>query len=318
MGSELVPAADSPSKSLETAVQAAADFIAASKAANTRRAYAADWRNFEYWCASVGQIALPAAPATVAAYLGAAATRFYKLSTIRRRCCAIGSVHRSGGHASPIDHPGVKATLEGIARTLGSAPAKKAALTATLMARILRKIPNDLAGLRDRALLLIGFAAALRRSELVDLKVNDIARHPKGLVLTVRRSKTDQLGAGLHKAIPHGRKLRPIEALDAWLAAAHISEGPIFRGVRGAKVFARALSDDQVAAVVQKRTAAAGLDPKLFAGHSLRSGFISSAAEARAPLVAIAEHVGHAKLDTTRGYVQIADAFRDHPAKDFL
>jgi integrase len=170
-------------------------------------AYASDWRDFVAWCADHEQIDLPAAPATVAAYLGALASAGTKVSTVRRRCAAIGDVHRRAGHDNPAAHAGVKATLAGIARTLGSAPTKKTALTADLLAKALRKVPEDLAGLRDRALILIGFAAALRRSELVALDVADIARHPKGLAVTVRRSKTDQAGVGYTKAIPHGRKL---------------------------------------------------------------------------------------------------------------
>jgi site-specific recombinase XerD len=318
MENALVPTTDSGHKSLETAVEAAADFIAASKATATRRAYASDWRDFAAWCTAHQQTELPAAPATVAAYLGALASAGAKVSTVRRRCAAIGDAHRRGGHDNPAGHAGVKATLAGIARTLGAPPAKKAAITADLLAKALRRIPQDLAGLRDRALILTGFAAALRRSELVALDVADVARHPKGLVLTIRRSKTDQAGAGCTKAIPHGRKLHAVQALDAWLAAAKIAAGAVFRGVRGDRVLGGRLCAHQVARIVQKRAAAAGLDPTLFAGHSLRSGYISSAAEQGASLVSIAAHADHKKIDTTRGYVQIADAFRDHSGKGFL
>jgi site-specific recombinase XerD len=305
-------------QSLENAQEAAAEFITASKADATRRAYASDWRHFTAWCAAHQQVELPAAPANVAAYLGALASAGAKVSTVRRRCAAIGDAHRHGGYDNPAAHAGVKATLAGIGRTLGAPPAKKAALTADLLARALRSIPQDLAGLRDRALILIGFAAALRRSELVALDVADLARHPKGLVITIRRSKTDQAGTGCAKAIPHGRKLRAVQALDAWLGAAKITAGPVFRGVRGSKVLPARLCAHQVARIVQKRAAAAGLDPTLFAGHSLRSGYISSAAERGASLVSIAAHADHKKIDTTRGYVQIADAFRDHSGKGFL
>jgi integrase len=175
----------------------------------------------------------------------------------------------------------------------------------TCWPKALRKIPEDLTDLRDRALILIGFAAALRRSELVALDIGDIARHPKGLVITVRPSKTDQAGAGFTKAIPHGRKLGAVRALEAWLAAACITVGPVFRGVRGTRV--RRLCAHQVARIVQKRAAAVGLDPTL-----------SSAADHGASLQAIADHAAHKKLDTTRGYVQVADAFRDHSGKRFL
>ena len=168
MGDALVltpgPEPDHRKKSLEVAAEAAAEFIAASKADATRRAYASDWRDFTTWCAAHQQADLPAAPATVAAYLGALASGGAKVSTVRRRCAAIGDAHQRGGHDNPAAHPGVKATLAGIARTLGAPPVKKAALTADLVATALRRIPQDLAGLRDRALILIGFAAALRRS----------------------------------------------------------------------------------------------------------------------------------------------------------
>ncbi|HEX4043247.1 MAG TPA: tyrosine-type recombinase/integrase [Xanthobacteraceae bacterium] len=316
MVNELVPAAENAE--LIDAAQAVAKFAENSKAANTRRAYAADWRHFTTWCERMNLVPLPAPPATVAIYLGALATNGMKVKTIERRCTAIRHFHKQAGHDNPADHPGVKATLEGIRRTLGTAPAKKAALTADLVAKAIRKIPTDLAGLRDRALILLGFAAALRRSELIGLDHRDIARHPKGLVLTLRRSKTDQAGAGTLKAVPHGHKLKAVAALDAWLAAAAISEGPIFRGVRAGSVFAARLCDHQVARIVKKRAAQVGLDPTLFAGHSLRSGFITSAADAGAELAAIAKHAGHAKIDTTLGYVQVADAFRDHSGKKFL
>lgn len=316
MGDELVPRAETAAE-LTAAAGAAADFAQNSKAASTRRGYAADWRHFQAWCEAVGQVALPAAPATVAAYLGALA-QHSKVKTIERRCAAIRHFHVAARHGNPAAHAGVKATLDGIRRTLGVAPTKKAALTAELIAKAVRKIPSDLAGLRDRAVILIGFAAALRRSELVDLKVNDVTRHAKGIVLTLRRSKTDQVGAGVVKAVPHGHKLKAVAALDAWLAAAKIADGPLFRGVRGDRVFLGPLADRQVARIVKKRCAQIGLDPTSVAGHSLRSGFITSAADAGAELATIAKHAGHAKIDTTLGYVQVADAFRDHAGKKFL
>lgn len=314
MAHELVPA---PIAGMAEAIGKAAEFIAESQAGNTRRGYAADWRDFEAWCARYNKIAIPAAPADVAIYLSDLAGRA-KVSTVRRRAAALAYFHRRAGHDNPVAHAGVKATISGIRRKLGSAPKKKAALTSDLVAQALRKVPTDLSGLRDRALIAIGFAAALRRSELVDLNVNDIERHPKGIVLEIRRSKTDQAGKGKFKAIPHGKKLRAPAALDAWLEAADISDGPIFRGVRGDTVLAAALCDRQVARIVKARASAIGLDADLFAGHSLRSGYITSADDAGAELASIAKHAGHAKLDTTLGYVQVADAFRDHSGRKFL
>jgi site-specific recombinase XerD len=317
-----------------------ADFMRASKAKNTQVAYASDLRHFEAWCGVHGNESLPASPETVATYLAELAST-HKYATIRRRTAAIAYVHRAGGFADPISHPGVKQTLEGIARTLGRAPVKKTALTAEMLGKTIRKIlverrargarvpqgsltsltsltEPDLSGLRDRALLLLGFAAALRRSELVDLKVNDVTRHHQGAYIIIRRSKTDQTGQGLTKAVPHGKKLKAIEALDAWIQAAGITEGPIFRAVHGTSVSDRKLTAGQVARIIKKRAAAIGLDPALFSGHSLRSGFITSAAEHGASLSKIADQAGHSKLDTTRSYVQVADAFRDHSGRKFL
>jgi integrase len=329
-----------------------AHFIAASRAANTRRSYAGGWRNFEAWCVAHQHLSLPASPETVATYCAAAAAGGgRKFGTIKLRCAAISFVHRNAGHVNPVAHAGVKATLSGIARELGTAPTKKAALTADLLAKAVRKIPverrasarpgpaekqekysgdysrpldlqgfsmADLTGLRDRALLLLGFAGALRRSELVDLNVNDITRHPKGVVLTLGRSKTDQECQGTTKTIPHGKKLRTIEALDAWIRAAGITEGPIFRVVRGSHVLPRRLAARQVARIVKKRATAIGLDPKVFGGHSLRSGYASTAADHGAELASIARQLGHKSLTTTRGYVQVRDAFMDHSGRKFL
>jgi site-specific recombinase XerD len=308
-----------PADSLAVAQTAAAGFILASKAANTTKAYASDWRDFEGWCTAHGKTALPAEPADVAAYLASLTARGLRTATIRRRCAAIGHHHQRANHDSPCSHAGVKAVLSGIARQLGTAKRKKAALTADLVVKAVRRIPSDdLAGLRDRALLLVGFAAALRRSELVDLNVNDVGRHPKGITLTLRKSKTDQQGEGTIKAVPHGKKLGAVAALDAWMAAAKIIEGPVFRGVRGACVLAARLCDRQVARIVKKRCAMIGLDAGAFAAHSLRSGFITSADAAGETLAKIGKHVGHKKADTTLGYVQVGDAFRDHAGKKFL
>lgn len=303
---------------LAAARRATAEFLEASKAAATRRAYASDWRDFIGWTAGHHLDSLPANPEHVAVYLSTLATAGKKLSTIRRRCAAIAHTHERAGHDNPAVHIGVRATLEGIARSIGSAPVKKAALTADMLERIIRKIPTDLPGLRDRALLLIGFAGAFRRSELVGLDIADVTRHPKGITLRLRRSKTDQAGEGKTKAIPHGRKLKAPAALDAWIIAARIIEGPIFRGVVGLKVLDRRLDAKQVARIVKARVRAAGFDPRVFAGHSLRSGFITTAADHGASLQSIANHAAHEKLDTTLGYVQVADAFRDHSGKKFL
>ncbi len=296
----------------------AASYAAASRSDATRRAYASDWSDFCSWCSARGLDPLPARPDTLAAYLASLADAGRKVTTIRRRVAAIGCAHKLKSFPNPAEAAVARATLDGIGRRLGCAPAKKAALTVDLVAKAVRKIPDDLTGLRDRALILVGFAAALRRSELVALDRADVRPHPKGLVILVRRSKTDQRGEGRTKAIPHGRRLHVQAALDAWLAAARITSGPVFRGVRGSTVLPGRLCTKQVARIVQARAAGIGLDPTSFGAHSLRSGLITSAADSGASLQAIANHAGHAKLDTTMGYVQVQDAFASSPAKKFL
>lgn len=307
-----------PANSLLPAIEAAREYLASAKSPGTIRAYLSDWRQFASWCQVHDLRPLPALPATVATYAADLARIGRKLSTITRRMSAIAERHRIDQIESPTGHPAVRATLAGIARSIGSAPDKKAALTADLLSKAVRKIPADVPGLRDRALILLGFAAALRRSELVALDVADIARHPKGIVVSIRKSKTDQSGRGLLKAIPHGRKLKVVEALDAWLACSKITEGPLFRALHNGVLLDRRIAPRQVARVVQQRMKAAGFDPTLFAGHSLRSGFITSAADAGADLNKIRTHAGHSKLDTTLSYMQVADAFKDHSGERFL
>lgn len=305
-------------KSLDNYAGSVAKFVASSRADATRAAYNSDWRDFADFCERHGAAAMPAEAGTLASYLAHLADSGRKVSTIRRRVVAIGAFHRLASQPNPAIEPVVRQTLDGIERRLGAAPTKKAAMTVDLVSKAVRKIPEDLTGLRDRALILIGFAAALRRSELVALDRSDIRPHPKGLVVLIRRSKTDQRGEGKTKAIPHGRRLHVSAALDAWLAAAKITEGPIFRGVRGPTVLSERLCTKQVARIIKARAAAIGLDPDSFGGHSLRSGFITSAADNGASLQNIASHAGHAKLDTTLGYVQVTDAFVNNPGKKFL
>jgi integrase len=175
-------------------------------------------------------------------------------------------------------------------------------------------------GKRDRALLAFGFAGAFRRSELCALQVADLTETPDGLRVLIRRSKGDQEGAGQEIAIPRGYRLRPVEALQTWLAAAEINEGPVFRAVtRGGRVLsADPLADDSAARIVKRYAERVGLDPAAYAGHSLRSGFLTSAAEAGASVWKLAEVSRHKSLDTLRGYVRRVDLFREHAGAAFL
>lgn len=309
---------DGPSAPMLTdALASAATFAEASKAEATRRAYTADWRHFSTWCSRVGADALPASAQTVAGYLSALAGLGFSATTIDRRAAAIAFGHRLGGHDAPTSQEAVRAVLQGIRRTLGRRPKKKRALTADLLVKVLRKIKSDPVGLRDRALILLCFGAALRRSELVALDAGDLEQKRRGLLVRIGRSKTDQDGAGQTVAIPDG-KLRIAEAVQAWLNVSSIVSGPLFRGIDRGRISSERLSDRQFARILKARCAAAGLEPSEFGGHSCRSGFATSAGDAGADLRKTADHLRHVKLETTRGYIQDGELFKDHAGKGFL
>jgi integrase len=307
-----------PATAFDEALAAGADFAQASKSPATRRAYDADWRDFSAWCARAGRVPLPADALTAVAYFGELARRGLKCSTIDRRAASIAFYHRLADADPPTASEKVRVVLQGIRNTLGRKPAKKQALTVDLLVKVVRKIkPDALSGLRDRAILLLAFGSALRRSELVAIDVSDLMRHRRGLLIEIRRSKTDQQGRGHQVAIPNG-KLKIAEAVEAWRAAAGITDGALFRGVDRGKVSPGPLSDKQFTRILKARCAAAGLDPDAFGGHSTRSGFATSADEAGADLSDIARQMRHAKLETTRGYIQEGELFRNHAGKGIL
>jgi site-specific recombinase XerD len=305
--------------SLKEAETAAADFAKASKSAATRRAYQSDAAHFAEWCHRQSLDPLPASIDTVVAYLAALAHSGLKASTITRRRAAIAYMHRMAGLESPTTSEGAKAVLAGIRRSIGTAVERKAPITAKAIRAMLDEMPDDLRGRRDRALLLIGFAGALRRSELVALDVEDIEEGSDGIFLRIRRSKTDQEGQGDFVSIPNGFKLRPVEALKAWLEAGGLTEGPIFRSIKkGGQLIEERLTDRSVADILKKRSAAAGLDPKSLSGHSLRSGFVTEALANGADVFRVMDVTRHKQVNTLKIYDRRAKAFQDHAGAAFL
>jgi integrase len=263
-------------------------------------------------------MALPAAPETVAAYLAAQASTS-KASTLGRRVAAIRYAHKLAGLALPTDAEGVKATMRGIRRTFGSARVRKAPAVAGKMLGMVSTAPDKLAGLRDRALLLIGFGGALRRSELVALDVVDTAETETGLLVTIRSSKTDQEGQGTTIAIARGDIACPVKALREWLDAAGIESGPIFRPIdRGGTVRTSRLTCRSVANIVKAYAGRAGFDASTFSGHSLRAGFLTSAAGKGASIFKMMDVSRHKSVDTLRGYVRDAELFKDHAGAGLL
>lgn len=339
-----MPSAGVVPAELKEALQSAGDYAAAAKSDATRRAYRSDWQDFVGWCAGCGVAELPAQPETLAGYLAHLANSGKKVSTIRRRIAAIAYAHRLKSLEPPHHGEALRAVLSGIRKTIGVAVNRKAPATAAVVGKMLRRLPAksakrltqdgdkgsplalaevkpDLRALRDRALLLLGFAAAMRRSELVALDVADLEFVERGLIVHVRRSKTDQEAAGAEIAVPHGSKLKPVEAVRAWLAAAVIESGPVFRPIgkgKGARAKPTRLTDKSVAEIVKRYAAAAGLDASVFSGHSLRAGLVTSALEQGVDFFKIMDVTRHRDVDTLRAYDRRAKRFSDHAGKGFL
>ena len=311
---EAVPAL--PAADLEIA----RGFARASKAAATRRVYQKDFARFTAWCDQRRLPAIPAAPETVAAFLAAEAARGIKPASIGRRVAAIRYAHKLAGcDDPPTSSEVVKATVHGIRRTMGSAPVRKTPATADKVVAMAALAHADMKGLRDRAILLLGFAGAFRRSELVALDVTDLEFCDGGMRVHIRRSKTDQEGAGDTIAIVAGSIACPVKAVRAWLDASNITTGPLFRPIgKGSRISTDRLADHTVVRVVKASARRVGLDPKLFAGHSLRSGFLTSAAGRGASIFKMMDQSRHRSMDTLRGYVRDAHLFRDHAGAGLL
>ena len=286
----------------------AAEFARRSRSAATERAYRSDWADFSGWCDRAGVSPLPAAPATVGAYLSDRAG-LLKVATLNRRIAAITVAHRTAGLGLDSGHPAIARVLAGIRRAYGTQQQAKTAILTEDLRRVVRALPTTtLAGVRDKAVLLVGFAGAFRRSELAALDLGDISLSGAGLVITIRRSKTDQEGAGRQVGIPRARKSSvtcPVAALEAWLGERSelTNSEALFLGVCHGRPTDR-LSGKAIARIVKRAVTRVGFDPSKFAGHSLRSGFATSAARGGADLAFIMQQTGHKSADVARRYVQ--------------
>lgn len=284
----------------------ASDYMRNTRAKNTQKMYASAWREFEAFCAAQGYTALPAPAEAVIAYVTSLADAGAKASTISVKLAAIRFAHQSQA-VDPTALPAVRLVWQGIRRTIGTAQRRKAPITLQDLRNMITAAGSDLRGLRDKALLLLGWAGAFRRSELVALDVEDL-RINGVLKVYLKRSKTDQEGAGSVKVIPAtGNDLCPVAALRAWLDAAQITSGAVFRSIdRWGWVRNSRLSDRDVARIVKRLAEAAGLDPRQFSGHSLRAGFVTTAATAGVPEWQIQEVTGHKSAQVLRRYIRDA------------
>ncbi len=290
--------------------------LRAAKAENTRRGYRSDWADFCSWCEKYRRPSLPASADTVAYYL-VDRSRDLKSSTLQRRLATIAEAHKAAGVESPTMQAQVRYVWAGIRREKGVAQAHmKPTLTKHIRAMV-ESLPDSLLGVRDRALLLLGYAGAMRRSELVGLDAADLAIADEGLVVVIRRSKTDQAGLGRKIGIPLGEHPAtcPVRAVQAWMDQAGIDEGPLFRSVnKHGHVMATRLTDQVVAAVVKRSLLAAGKSARKYAAHSLRAGLITQAAMAGVPERAIQDQSGHKSLAVMRRYIRDGSLFRENAA----
>jgi len=300
----------------------AEEFAHLSNSPNTVRAYRSDWRAFSTWCEACGYLALPATAHTVIPYAThAAAKQHLSRATVLRRMAAVRRVHESRGLPSPVSDPTTRAVLSGIRRTKAAAPELARAPIRTVdIRRLLQHVPIDtLGGLRDRALLLLGYASGCTRAELVALDVEDIGESQLGLLLRVRRGQIDQDGYGQSVGIPHGRHpdTCPVSAVQNYLATAGLSSGPMFRAVnRGGhlRMDGTRLSAQSVALKIKHYAELADMPASRLSAFSLRAGLIQQAREHGAPIATIMAHTGHRDFRAIQNRIQKADAVRESAA----
>ena len=301
-----------------------AHYLERASSAATLRAYRADWRQFETWCAARAHYPLPATPAIAAAFLSHLADAGQAKSTIGRKLAAIVFAHRAADLVPPTQAPGavlLERTLRGIRKAgRDRGVIKKRPADGDVLRDILRAIEGDsIRSSRDRALLAIGMGGAFRRSELVGIDIAHVRAQPRGLEILVPYAKTDQEGRGATVVIPDAKRIAPVALYNAWLTRAAIIEGPVFRKLSPAGTLTpKRMSDRGVALVVKARAAAAGYDPTLFSGHSLRAGFLTEAAVQGANLFKMKEHSRHKSLEMVSEYVRDHERFRDHAGDGFL
>jgi integrase len=312
-------AARIPTPAGQAALAAAQLLARQATAPATLRAYKADWTHFSSWCAQAGFVPVPAEPAVVGAYLASLAGS-HAPTTIRRRLSALAKMHRFNDLPWNSAHRDIQGPLQGLLRTHGRPVRKAAALTLPMLRQLLATCDRSARGRRDRALLLFGFAGALRRSELVALRVEDVAIVAGGLRLRIARGKTDQAGQGAEIGLPRGRHVEtcPVRAFEDWQAVARRKAGPLFRRVStGDRIGDAALHPDAVRRILAHRVGLAGLTIEGFdrlSAHALRVGFITEAYGKGARDDDIMRHTRHRDLRTMRGYVQRAGLVDESPA----
>ena len=292
--------------------------LKSSKANNTLRAYKSDFKDFGAFCAKHGLNSLPSEPKIVSLYL-THLSKNSKISTLRRRLVSISMVHKLKGHYLDTKHPIIIENLMGIRRVKGSIQKGKKPILINHLKLIINAINEqkneDIKKLRDKSIILVGFGGGFRRTELISINYEDLEFVPEGLKITIRKSKTDQFGEGMIKALPYlaNEKYCPVISLKNWLEISKIKSGPIFRRFsKGSFLKEERLTDQSVVLLIKKYLNLAGIDNTNFAGHSLRSGFASVAAESGADERSIMTMTGHKSTQMVRRYIREANLFKDN------
>ena len=293
--------------------------LKSSKASNTVRAYKSDFSDFGVFCVQNGFKSLPSEPKVVSLYLTHLSTKDAKMSTLKRRLVSIGVIHKLKGHYLDTKHPAIIENIMGIKRRKGSFQKAKKPILINSLKKMINVIDQqkkeEIKKLRDRSIILIGFSGGFRRNEIVSLDYDDLDFVPEGLKLSIRRSKTDQFGEGFTKALPYfdSSQYCPVVSLKKLLDLSKIRSGPVFRRFsKGSKLSENRLTDQTVALLIKEYLNLAGIDSKNFSGHSLRSGFATSAAESGVEERNIMAMTGHKSTEMVRRYIKEANLFKNN------
>ena len=293
--------------------------LKSSKANNTVRAYKSDFNDFGLFCAQNGFKSLPSEPKIVSLYLTHLSTRDIKMSTLKRRLVSIGVIHKLKGHYLDTKHPIIIENIMGIKRRKGSFQKGKKPLLINNLKLIINAIDEynneDIKKLRDRSIILMGFCGGFRRNEIVSIDYDDLDFVTEGLKIKLKRSKTDQFGEGSVKGLPYfdNSVYCPVLSLKNWIEISNIDSGPLFRRFsKGSKLSNNRLTDQTVALLIKKYLKLANIDIKNYSGHSLRSGFATSAAEAGAEERSIMAMTGHKSTEMVRRYIKEANLFKNN------
>jgi site-specific recombinase XerD len=290
-----------------------------SKANNTVRAYKSDFNNFELFCAQNGFKSLPSEPKIVSLYLTYLSTKDVKMSTLKRRLVSIGVIHKLKGHYLDTKHPSIIENIMGIKRRKGSIQKGKKPLLINDLKQIINVIDKEkieeIKKVRDRSIILIGFSGGFRRNEIISLNYEDIDFVQEGLKISLKRSKTDQFGEGSMKGLPYfdNSQYCPVVSIRKWIEISKINSGPLFRRfTKGSKLSDNRLSDQTVALLIKDYLKIAGIESRNYSGHSLRSGFATSAAESGAEERSIMAMTGHKSTEMVRRYIKDANLFKNN------